>query len=107
MNSDNTGPENGGDLISNTSSRTCANASANFGYNNQESGIAVMTRVNKGNKILYICNPILEGKTIIRFALLLSVVYSGIACTTYLVRVAPDCNRSYCEDSFSGYSGSV
>ena len=25
----------------------------------------------------------------------------------YLVRVAPDCNRSYCEDSFSGYSGSV
>ena len=24
-----------------------------------------------------------------------------------LVRVAPDCNRSYCEDSFSGYSGSV
>ena len=27
--------------------------------------------------------------------------------TTYLVRVAPDCNRSYCEDSFSGYSGSV
>ena len=23
-----------------------------------------------------------------------------------LVRVAPDCNRSYCEDSFSGYSGS-
>ena len=23
------------------------------------------------------------------------------------VRVAPDCNRSYCEDSFSGYSGSV
>ena len=22
-------------------------------------------------------------------------------------RVAPDCNRSYCEDSFSGYSGSV
>ena len=26
---------------------------------------------------------------------------------TDLVRVAPDCNRSYCEDSFSGYSGSV
>ena len=25
----------------------------------------------------------------------------------YLVRVAPDCNRSYCEDSFSGYYGSV
>ena len=25
----------------------------------------------------------------------------------YLVRVVPDCNRSYCEDSFSGYSGSV
>ena len=25
----------------------------------------------------------------------------------YLVRVAPDCNCSYCEDSFSGYSGSV
>ena len=25
----------------------------------------------------------------------------------HLVRVAPDCNRSYCEDSFSGYSGSV
>ena len=24
-----------------------------------------------------------------------------------LVRVAPDCNRSYYEDSFSGYSGSV
>ena len=24
-----------------------------------------------------------------------------------LVRVAPDCNRSYCEDSFSEYSGSV
>ena len=24
-----------------------------------------------------------------------------------LVRVAPDCNCSYCEDSFSGYSGSV
>ena len=24
-----------------------------------------------------------------------------------LVRVAPDCNRNYCEDSFSGYSGSV
>ena len=22
----------------------------------------------------------------------------------HLVRVAPDCNRSYCEDSFSGYS---
>ena len=27
--------------------------------------------------------------------------------SSYLVRVAPDCNRSYCEDSFSGYSGSV
>ena len=27
--------------------------------------------------------------------------------STDLVRVAPDCNRSYCEDSFSGYSGSV
>ena len=27
--------------------------------------------------------------------------------TLNLVRVAPDCNRSYCEDSFSGYSGSV
>ena len=25
----------------------------------------------------------------------------------HMVRVAPDCNRSYCEDSFSGYSGSV
>ena len=25
----------------------------------------------------------------------------------YLVGVAPDCNRSYCEDSFSGYAGSV
>ena len=27
--------------------------------------------------------------------------------TGNLVRVAPDCKRSYCEDSFSGYSGSV
>ena len=27
--------------------------------------------------------------------------------TSNLVRVAPDCNRSYCEDRFSGYSGSV
>ena len=27
--------------------------------------------------------------------------------TVYLVRVAPDCNCSYSEDSFSGYSGSV
>ena len=25
-----------------------------------------------------------------------------ISTTEYLVRVAPDCNRSYCEDSFSG-----
>ena len=30
-----------------------------------------------------------------------------IKCFFNLVRVAPDCNRSYCEDSFSGYSGSV
>ena len=28
-------------------------------------------------------------------------------CSRHLVRVAPECNRSYCEDSFSGYSGSV
>ena len=32
---------------------------------------------------------------------------SGIIPLCYQVRVAPDCNRSYCEDSFSGYSGSV
>ena len=30
-----------------------------------------------------------------------------IKLSNHLVRVAPDCNRSYCEDSFSGYSGSV
>ena len=30
-----------------------------------------------------------------------------VSAVTDLVRVAPDCNRSYCEDSFSGYSGSV
>ena len=33
--------------------------------------------------------------------------YRRLGRQTYLVRVAPDCNRSYCEDSFSGYSGSV
>ena len=32
---------------------------------------------------------------------------SGVSALDHLVRVAPDCNRSYCEDSFSGYSGSV
>ena len=31
----------------------------------------------------------------------------GLKINDHLVRVAPDCNRSYCEDSFSGYSGSV
>ena len=30
-----------------------------------------------------------------------------IRLLAYLVRVAPDCNCSYCEDSFSGHSGSV
>ena len=32
---------------------------------------------------------------------------NSITILKHLVRVAPDCNRSYCEDSFSGYSGSV
>ena len=27
-----------------------------------------------------------------------------IIAVEYLVRVVPDCNRSYCEDSFSGYT---
>ena len=34
-------------------------------------------------------------------------IYSSYIREYYLVRVATDCNRSYCEDSFSGYSGSV
>ena len=33
--------------------------------------------------------------------------YAAISRFPHLVRVVPDCNRSYCEDSFSGYSGSV
>ena len=38
---------------------------------------------------------------------LLGVTDRLINPSMHLVRVAPDCNRSYCEDSFSGYSGSV